>query len=234
MPVVVATGRMYKSALPWAIELCITAPLVCYQGAVVREIAAEGSIGGLLFACELRPEPALRALQIAREHGWHFNAYQDDELLCDQDRPEAHLYARIAGVPITFVPDLQPLLHRGSTKAVCVIEDRVEMERCVETLREGLGDSARVTWSLPVFVEVVNPAVSKAVAVDLALARFGTSLAETAAIGDAPNDIQMLEEAGFAVAVRGAPESVVEHADAVCELPEHGGVADVLGALGLC
>ena len=44
--VTIATGRMYRSAVPFAWALGLTAPIVCYQGAYVREVApAGGGIG---------------------------------------------------------------------------------------------------------------------------------------------------------------------------------------------
>jgi Cof subfamily protein (haloacid dehalogenase superfamily) len=234
VPVVLATGRMYRSAQPWAAELGTQSPLVCYQGALVREHAPAGSLGRVLYACELAPGPALHALRVARENGWHVNAYQDEALLCEQDRREAHLYAQIAHVPITFVDDLEPLLQHGSTKVVCVIEDEAEVSRCMAAMTAQLERSARVTRSLPQFVEIVNAKASKAVASGVALGLMGVSLQRAVAIGDAPNDVEMLDASGFAVAVRTAPADVMHRADALCESPESGGVADALEVLGLC
>jgi hydroxymethylpyrimidine pyrophosphatase-like HAD family hydrolase len=136
-------------------------------------------------------------------------------------------------MPITFVPDLEPVLERGSTKLVCVIEDDDEKQRCVATMRAALGDTARVTWSLPMFVEIVDPHVSKAHAVQLTMQRLGTALERALAIGDAPNDLEMLSAAGFAVAVQTAPPVVLRHVGAACAGPQDAGVADVLEALGL-
>jgi Cof subfamily protein (haloacid dehalogenase superfamily) len=239
--VIIASGRMYRSALPHARELSVTAPLVCYQGAVVREMPREGDpvvsgvpVGRLLFEDAVPPGVALRGLAIAREGGWHRQAYQDDELLCEEDRPEAHLYARIAQVPITFVPDLEPLLHRGTTKLVCVVDaGEEEVRQCEAAMRGGLGAEARVTRSLPPFVEVTNPAASKGKALARLCAHMGVALEDSVAVGDAPNDADMLAAAGYGVAVAGAPESLLAEADAVCPGPAGAGVALVLETLGL-
>ena len=235
MPVIVATGRMYRSALPWCRELGIHTPVVCYQGALVREMPPPDGDGTVLLDEGVPPPAALRALHVARAHNWHFQAYQDDELYCEQDRPEAHLYARIAGVPINFVDDLAPLLHRAiSTKAICVIEDPPEVDRCIEIMTRELKSEARVTRSLPQFVEIVSPRVSKAAACALVCDRLGVSISDAVAIGDAPNDIEMLDAAGFAIVVSSAPASVLAHAGATCAPPREAGVADALAALGLC
>ena len=67
LPVIVATGRMYRSALPWASELGTHEPLVCYQGALVREAPRpDGSPGLTIFEQPLEAAAARRALAVAR------------------------------------------------------------------------------------------------------------------------------------------------------------------------
>jgi Cof subfamily protein (haloacid dehalogenase superfamily) len=239
-PVVIASGRMYRSALPHARELQVVEPLVCYQGAVVRALPEEGDpfvdgvpLGRLIFEDPLEPEVGLRGLEIARRGGWHRQAYQEERLLCEEDRPEAHEYARIAQVPITFVPDLAPLVARGTTKLVCVVDDANAVERCEAAMRYGLGQAARVTRSLPPFVEVTNPVASKGKALARLSEHLGVPLDQAVAVGDAPNDADMLAAAGYAVAVAGAPDSLLRVADAVCAPPKQAGVSDVLERLGL-
>jgi hypothetical protein len=234
MPVVVATGRMYRSALFWAEELGVLEPLICYQGAMVREMPhPDGSQGHTIFEQPLRAAPATRALHIAREQDWHFQAYQNDELLCERDRPEARLYSHISGVQFRVVPNLEPLLEHGTTKAACVIEVPAEVDRATALMARELAGTARITRSNPEFVEILDPAVSKGTACEIVCERLGFTLADAVAIGDAPNDIEMLSGAGYAVAVASSRPEVLAVADATCALPEDGGVADVLEALGL-
>jgi Cof subfamily protein (haloacid dehalogenase superfamily) len=234
MPVVVATGRMYRSALFWAEELGVLEPLICYQGAMVREMPhPDGSPGHTIFEQPLRAAPATRALHIAREQDWHFQAYQNDELLCERDRPEARLYSHISGVRFRVVPNLEPVLEHGTTKAACVIEDPAEVDRATALMARELAGTARITRSNPEFVEILDPAVSKGTACEIVCERLGFTLADAVAIGDAPNDIEMLSGAGYAVAVASSRPEVLAVADATCALPEDGGVADVLEALGL-
>jgi Cof subfamily protein (haloacid dehalogenase superfamily) len=239
-PVIIASGRMYRSALPHARELQVVEPLVCYQGALVRALPEEGDpfvdgvpLGRLIFEDPLSPDVGLRGLEIARRGGWHRQAYRDERLLCEEDRPEAHEYARIAQVPITFVSDLAPLVAQGTTKLVCVVDGSAAVEQCETAMRAGLGDAARVTRSLPQFVEVTNPVASKGNALARLGELLGVRLDEAVAVGDAPNDADMLAAAGYAVAVAGAPESLLRDADAVCAAPKQAGVADVLERLGL-
>jgi hypothetical protein len=233
VPVILATGRMYASALPWARELGITLPLVCYQGALVRELPAGDTPGAPIFEEGLEAAAAATAIGIAREHGWHRQAYVDDTLYCEEDRHEAQVYAAIAQVPIHFVEDLADVVRNGSTKVVCVSEDPAVVEACVDALTVGLGESARVTRSMESFVEVVSPRVNKAVAIELVCSSAGLTLGDAVAVGDAPNDIEMLATAGCGVAVRSARPEVLAAADATCAGPGQAGVADVLEHFGL-
>ena len=241
VPVIVATGRMYRSALPWARRLGTTTPLICYQGAVVRALPEPGAppldgipLGELLHEDALDGARAAGAIEAARLGGWHRQAYLDERLLCEEDRPEAQLYSRIAQVPIEFVDDLlAEVAGRGSTKVVCVVDDEAGAAACEDALRTALGAAARVTRSLPPFVEVTDPQASKGRAVRRLCERLGLDPSRGIAVGDAPNDIDMFETVGFAVAVRGGRDDVLRSADAVCAPPEEAGVADVLETLGL-
>jgi hypothetical protein len=207
--------------------------MVCYQGALVRELPSGDVDGEVIFEEGLDAAVAQAAIDIAREHGWHRQAYVDDELYCEEDRREAHMYAAVARVPIRFVADLADVVRDGSTKVVCVCDDPAAVEACVSALTEGLGESARVTRSMASFVEVVSPRVNKALAIEQVCARAGLTLGDAVAVGDAPNDIEMLAAAGCGVAVRSARPEVLAAADATCAGPVQSGVADVLEHFGL-
>ena len=238
VPVVIATGRMYRSALPWARRLGIRTPLACYQGALIQAMPdpdpGEGVVYGRVVATEtLDGATAQLAIAVAREHGWHRQAYVDDTLLCEEDRIEARRYSSIGAVPIRFVDDLSVAIAAGTVKVVCVVIDPEEAVRCRVALTEALGARALVTPSLPQFIEVASPRAGKGPAVRRLAEDLGVDLSWAVAIGDAPNDVDMLEAVGFAIAVEGALPEVLGHAACTCPPPQEGGVADVLVALGL-
>jgi Cof subfamily protein (haloacid dehalogenase superfamily) len=238
VPLVIATGRPYRSAQPWARRLGVRAPLICYQGSLIQAMPdpdpGVGVVYGELIATiTLDAEAARRAIRVARDHGWHRQAYVDDNLVCEEDRPEAHHYAGIAAVPIHFVDDLEAAVAGGTVKVVCVVLDPEEQIRCRAALSEALAGAARVKPSLREFIEVTSPRSGKGQAMLRVAERLGVAPAGVVAVGDAPNDADLLEAAGFAVAVQGAPEELLRHADATCAPPDRAGVADVLVALGL-
>jgi Cof subfamily protein (haloacid dehalogenase superfamily) len=97
-----------------------------------------------------------------------------------------------------------------------------------EKVRGILDGRANVTRSLPEFVEVLDPSVNKGTALRFVAKRLGLQSEETMAIGDSWNDAQLLEAAGFGVAMGSAPEELRAVADAVVADVAHDGVAEAI------
>jgi Cof subfamily protein (haloacid dehalogenase superfamily) len=223
--VVLATGRMFRSALPYARELHLDGPIINYQGALVRVIRT----GEVVFRCELDLETQRKVLAIAEPKGWHVNVYVDEEVYTAEARPEAELYAEVSGVPYHVVGRLSDWVHQPATKMVLVDLNPDEVPARMSVLQEGLGNQGRVTRSLDWFVEVVNPEVSKSSALAKVAQRMGITQEEVCAIGDNVNDLDMIQWAGLGAAMGSAPQSVREVARYVtAETPDEGGVAQVI------
>lgn len=85
---------------------------------------------------------------------------------------------------------------------------------------EGMG---RLVFSEDTYLELLPTDASKGAAMGVMLARAGISPDQVVAMGDAPNDIEMLQAAGVGVAVGNADQSVKAVADAV--VGDHNGPA---------
>ena len=141
---VIATGRMFRSAQRIADLLGVTAPLVCYQGALVRDPCS----GETLVH---RPIGLALAREILAELGdWaaSTNVYVDDELYVSNDNEPARLYAELAGVPLHVVGDLASWLAVPTTKIVTVGEPVLMMELAAR-MAAIFGQRAFVATSLP-------------------------------------------------------------------------------------
>src|SRR5262249_22242163 len=88
-----------------------------------------------------------------------------------------------------------------------------------------------IAKSLPIFLEFANPGVTKGAGLAFLAARLGFTSAETIAFGDGENDVELLEWAGYAVAVANAHERVLAAADLVCPSVDEEGVAQVIEAM---
>jgi Cof subfamily protein (haloacid dehalogenase superfamily) len=220
--IILATGRMYRSALKYAKQIGTDEPLICYQGGVVRARSGE-----ILREWPVAPDDAVAALLLAHELNLHINLYRDDVFYVEQLGWGARRYAEVAQIEPVIVPDLMELAREGSTKIVFV--DQPERLRELEpVIRARLEPRARVTFSVPEFLEVVDAGVSKGAALAFVCERSGLDPAHLLAAGDAPNDVEMFRYAGFAVAPANAFPEALAHADATISPPEEDGIAEMV------
>ena len=91
-----------------------------------------------------------------------------------------------------------------------------------------LGDRLFLTTSLPYLLEVGNPAVSKGTGIAFVTERLGLSLDHVVSFGDGENDIELIEEAVFGIAVEDANSLLLERADWICPSADDEGVATVI------
>jgi len=223
--VVIVTGRMFQAVRPYALEAGIDDPVVCYQGAVVAE-----PVSGRW----LRHEPV--PLELAREtiaavnaEGFGLNCYVDDELYVAEITPEARQYADFQHIELHPVGDLLEWLEEPPTKLV-VIGDPEVLDGLKERMVERFDGRLYISKSLPYFLEFAAPSVTKAAGLDFLAEHVGFARERTVAFGDGENDIELVDWAGYGVAVANAHELVKEVADFVCPSVDEEGVAQVLEA----
>jgi hypothetical protein len=220
--VILVTGRMFRSVKRYLDELGLDEPVVCYQGAVVAEAS-----GRFLRHVPIPLELAREAIAAVTATGHHLNCYVDDELYVAEVTDEARAYADFQDLPINPVGDLLAWLDRPPTKLVAVGE-RTEMDALERDAKALFDGRLYISKSLPEFLEFAAPGVTKAAGLELVAELLGFPLDRVVAFGDGENDVELLESAGYAVAVANAHERVLAVADFVCPRDSEEGVAAVL------
>jgi Cof subfamily protein (haloacid dehalogenase superfamily) len=222
--VTIVTGRMFAAARPFARALGIDGPIVCYQGAAIFDVAS----GATLRQIPVRPDVARDTLSWAAEHGVHAQCYADDTLYVDQINRFSKRYTDLARVEPVLVPSLQAAFAERPTVKVVLVDDPDRSEQHLLALHAVLGERAYITRSHVDFVEVIDPSVNKGEALAFVARRYDVPLDQTLAIGDAWNDVPMLDAAAVGVAMGSGPPELLEHADHVVADVAHDGVAEAL------
>ncbi|MBV8063953.1 MAG: HAD family phosphatase [Actinobacteria bacterium] len=221
--VIVVTGRMFQAVLPFLREAELDDPVVCYQGALV----ADPTTGEFLRHLPIPRERALEVIDAVLEAGFHINCYVDDQLYVAEETPEARRYADLNKVAIHVVGDLREWLHADPTKLVAV-GDPGALDELEAELKPRLAGRLFVSKSLPYFLEFAHPDVSKGAGLQFVADLLGFDSAHTAACGDGENDRELLDWAGFAVAVANAHPEILARADLVVPSVDDQGVATLL------
>jgi Cof subfamily protein (haloacid dehalogenase superfamily) len=218
--VVVVTGRMFRSVRPFLAAAKLDDPVVCYQGALV----ADPLTGAFLRHVPIPLPDAQEALAAVMEAGFHVNAYVDDELYVAAPTKEAHAYADLNKVKMHVVGDLREWLTEPPTKLVAV-GDPHALDELEDVLKPRFAGQLFVSKSLPHFLEFAHPDVNKGSGLTFLSERLGFTAENTVACGDGENDRELLDWAGFGVAVANAHEEILARADLVVPDVEHEGIA---------
>ena len=221
--VVVVTGRMFRAVRPYLEQAGLDDLVVCYQGALV----ADPSTGAFLLHVPIPFAEAREAMDAVLAAGFHLNCYVDDLLYVAEVTPEAKRYAEFQHLEIHDVGDLRAWLDRDPTKLVAV-GDPAALDELEDELKPRFAGRLFISKSLPYFLEFAHPDVSKGSGLEFVASRLGFRPEQTVACGDGENDRELLDWAGFGVAVANAHADVLERADLIVPSVEEEGVAALL------
>jgi len=226
--ITLATGRMFRSALPFALDLGLDLPLITYQGALVKNSLS----GEVLYHRPVPADLARELVRVAREWGIHINIYLDDRLYMENLSEEGRAYSRLARIEPDIVPDLMVLLEQEPTK-VLVIAPEETLDRLAAELKPRFAGRLHITKSKPYYLEFIHPLATKGFALEHLANYYGVSREQVMAIGDSYNDLDMIEFAGLGVVMGNAREEIKAVADYITLDNDADGVANVLEELVL-
>lgn len=225
--VTIATGRMHSSAEPYARELDLRAPMVTYNGAMIRHVDVPEPLWELPVPADL----ATDVVELCVRERWDMTYFLDDRLYVPRYDHWAHAYLARTGNQAVIFGDLRRMAGREPTKLLVNGTPEQTRERH-EILSERYAGRLHSTISLPEYVELMHPDVSKASALARLAGMLGIEMAEVMAIGDALNDLEMVEAAGVGVMMATAAEGLRAAADFVPQSVE-AGVAEAIESLVL-
>lgn len=204
----IVTGRMATSAFVFAAELGLRAPMVAYQGALIRAMPLkEGRLGRLLFHRPLAAAAAREAIEWTRSIGLDPHINHLERFVIRADDPKAEDYSAFLGGRAVLAEDLLGWVKRPVSKVIASAEEPIDVS-LLGTARARFAGRANVTISDPRFIEFLAPGVSKGAAVRWLARRAGVPLDAVLAVGDQFNDLEMIAAVGHGAAMPHAPGPV--------------------------
>lgn len=221
--VTVATGRMFGATLPFARQLDLRDPVICYQGALIRH-PVTGAIGA---HTPMDGEVAAEAVELLLAAGIFVIAYVDERLCFTAHRAEFDYYLRHhpEGAETVIRPDLPDLLRATPPTKLLFIAEPEIVTRELARLAPHFGPRAVTTRSHTHYGELTAPGVSKGRALATLAAQLGVPRDAVIAIGDQENDRAMIAWAGLGLAMGNATPAIKAAADAVIPAVTEEGVA---------
>jgi Cof subfamily protein (haloacid dehalogenase superfamily) len=222
----IATGRMFCSARPYALDLGLDVPLVTYNGALVKGAKS----GEVFYEHKLNYDTALEVLDYCKEHKYYAQVYIGDDILVDKKGKWSDKYSEIIGVPITEIGEAVYEIKEAPYK-ILVMTETEDFQPAWKAFAKKFAGKIVVTSSRDNFLELMEPGVNKWEAVKAVAESYNIKPEEIMCIGDSNNDLAMIKNAGVGVAVGNAKDSVKEHAKIVTASNNDDGVAMVVEAI---
>ncbi|ATW25911.1 Cof-type HAD-IIB family hydrolase [Candidatus Formimonas warabiya] len=227
--VTLATGRMYRSALPFALDLHIDVPLITYQGSLVKTSVTKE----ILYHRTVPAELAKEVVALGEREDLSINVYLDDDLYVHKITSEVRTYCRLARVPYQEVGNLSSILDRDPTKLL-FIGAAEKLDHLWIKVKKIFGDRLYITKSKPQYLEFTHPQGTKGHGLSAVARHLGVQKEEIIAFGDSFNDLELFRNAGFAVAMANARDEIKKEAHYVTGSNNEEGVARAIEKFVLC
>ncbi len=225
---IIATGRMFKTSINYLEDLGISCdcPIINNHGASINSSKS----GDMLFHQPLNNIIARSVIEEVAPYGSHVSIYIKDKLFVREKNQFTDYYDSIADLQVDIVGDLNHfLLQNGQNPCkITVVDEDIRLDEIENMLNKYFDSELSIRQSSKNFLEITDKAATKGQALDWVAKKYGFKPSEILAIGDGPNDYDMISYAGMGVAVSNAHPSVLNVADYVTSSNVEDGVAEAI------
>ena len=222
--VILATGKTYGSCKAIMEALNIDDACIFTQGLTIHN--ADGT---MRHQQTLAPEVARRVITFAEDRGFAVIAYSQGRILARRANPLTdELATKWKEVQAEYVGPLQNVIGNMPINKLIVMSG--DAEHRLKSLRWQLsaqlnGSANLISGGVGNMLEIVPPNTSKGKALKTLLKEMNIKPDQVMAIGDAENDLEMIQLAGIGVAVGNAQQVLKDAADEVTSTNDENGVA---------
>lgn len=236
--VTLATGRRQRSARYIADELGLQVPLILYTGSLIYDTLSESALmeqplpaaflrQTIRLVREAGLRPAVLQSPLQGEYIYLGPSEDDDEYTRSfaEDKIRADLIQRRTYEELPAIEQALTLSVAGPGKVARVLAAKLPTQIDCSIFSYPLRH--RILPDLHGF-DVIQAGVSKGKALRWLASHFGIAISETVAIGDSPNDIEMLKAAGLGLAMGNATPEVKAVAKTSVASNAEDGVAEAI------
>lgn len=223
--VILASGRPTPAMTTYAKDLSLDtygSYILSYNGGVITDM----SNNEVLFEQSISTEHIHELYDFSVENNVHILAYHDGAIITESESEYIDLEARLTGMPLRKVANFKEAITAPSVK--CLMLEEPEYLASVGAKLKAQINHKSITTSKPFFLEIMQKGIDKAASLARLAERLNIQADEIIAVGNANNDLSMIEYAGLGVWVDNVTPEIRHKADVIVASNNDNGVAEVI------
>ena len=225
--VVLATGRPIDGVTRYLEELDMFTDkdyVLTYNGGLVQKTKSREVISKVgLLGSDLH-----YLYSLSKKLGVNIHGFSEERgLITPKANPYTDIEAEINNIKYT-IDDYSDISDDHSFIKIMMIDAPENIDSAMENLPKEVYEKYTVVRSSDIFLEVLNKEVNKGVGVELLAKHLGVNQSEIITMGDAGNDLHMIEYAGMGIAMANASDDVKAAANYITESNNEDGVAKAI------
>jgi Cof subfamily protein (haloacid dehalogenase superfamily) len=223
--VVLASGRPTQAMMQFASELKLSdygSFLISFNGGMITNVASKE----VLFERSLTKEEIHELYDFSVKNNVHIITYTDKGIVSETSSEYIDVELSLTGMPHRKVDSFKDAVRSPAVKCI-LLEEPSYLKQVEQKLKSERSDLS-VSISKPFFLEVVPQGIDKAASIDLLARQLNIKQEEVIAVGNAGNDLSMIQYAGLGIWVDNVSPELRPLADIVVASNNHDGVAEVV------
>ena len=223
--VVLASGRPTLAMTAFAKELKLdinNSFMLSFNGAVITDLKEDK----VLFEQTLTQQQIHELYDYSLKSKTHIITYVDGKIVSETDSEYIEIEKNITGLEHNKVRNFKDAVTSSAVKCI-LLEEPTYLRKVEADLKAAMPDLS-VSMSKPFFLEVAPNGIDKAASVKFLADKLNILQSEIIAVGNAGNDLSMIEYAGLGVWVDNVDPELRHRADVIVASNNNHGVAEVV------
>lgn len=226
--VVLATGRILKSAVYYSKKLNLNNPIVASNGGIMVD-----EYSNVIFKNPLDKKSVKEIVKLADKEKMYCHLYDESKFYSSQKVQEVLDFYSEANksmeIDLHLFKDIEDILYKDNFNIYKLIFIDNDLEK-LKNFRSKIStiDNINISSSWSNNIEAMGKDVSKGQAIKKLAKRLNIDLQEIIAIGDSENDLSMLNIAGLSIAMGNGSANIKSQVDYVTDTNNNDGVAKAI------
>lgn len=223
--VVLASGRPTSAMTAYAKELKMdyyNSYMISFNGSTITDLKEDK----VLFEHALTKEQIHSLYDFSQQNNTHIITYLGEQIISERHSEYIDIESTITGLELLIVPSFKDAVTTSAVK--CLLLEEPSYLKSVETVLKDAMPDLSVCMSKPFFLEAAPNGIDKGAAIQVLAEKLNIHQSEIIAVGNAGNDLTMIQYAGLGVWVDNVDAELREFGDVIVASNNDHGVAEVI------